>query len=50
LASKAGGLRGPRAWQAACTAYGAVAVAVLYNELRVAREGIDPDQIAAVFD
>ena len=31
-------------------AFGAIVAAVLYHDLRVAREGIDTDRIAAVFD
>ena len=32
------------------TAYGAIAVVMAYHDLRVAKEGIDIEQIAAVFD
>jgi uncharacterized membrane protein len=36
--------------QAAIAALGAVAVAVGYHDLRIAKEGVDSDRIAAVFD
>jgi hypothetical protein len=38
------------AWQTVFGAYSAVVVALLYDELRVATEGIDPERMAAVFD
>lgn len=37
-------------WQAIMGAFGAVVVAVIYHDLRAAREGIDVDRMAAVFD
>jgi uncharacterized membrane protein len=37
-------------WQAVTGAFGAVVAAVVYHDLRVAREGIDVDRMAAVFD
>jgi len=36
-------------WQAAATALGAVFAAVAYHDLRVAKEGVDTEKIAAVF-
>jgi hypothetical protein len=44
-----GGL-GSLIWLAFYGAYSPVTVAVLYHDLRVAREGIDIEQMAAVFD
>jgi hypothetical protein len=38
------------AWSAIWGAYCAVSVAVSYHDLRVAKEGIDIEQIASVFD
>jgi len=38
------------AWTAVWGAYYAVSVAVTYHDLRVAKEGIDIEQIVAVFD
>jgi hypothetical protein len=37
-------------WSAFWTAYYAVMVAVTYHDLRVAKEGVDIEQIASVFD
>jgi hypothetical protein len=37
-------------WQVVATAFGAVLVAVVYHDLRVAKEGIDIDNLAHVFD
>lgn len=37
-------------WQVVTTAFGAVLVAVIYHDLRVAKEGIDTDSLANVFD
>ena len=37
-------------WQALLGAYGAILVVVTYHDLRVAKEGVDTDQIAAVFE
>jgi len=37
-------------WQAIFGAFSAIAVAVLYHDLRASREGIDADKMAAVFD
>lgn len=38
------------AWQVASTAFGAVLSAVIYHDLRMAKEGIDLDTLASVFD
>jgi hypothetical protein len=38
------------AWQTVFSAYGAIVTAVLYSDLRRTKEGIDLEQIAAVFD
>jgi hypothetical protein len=37
-------------WDMVVGAFAAVATAVIYRDLRVAKEGIDTDQVAAVFD
>ena len=37
-------------WQGLLGAYGAILVVVTYHDLRVAKEGVDTDQIAAVFE
>jgi hypothetical protein len=37
-------------WQGVAGGFGAVLVAVAYYYLRVAKEGVDVDQIASVFD
>jgi len=37
-------------WQAIWTAFFSIILAVAYHDLRVAKEGIDTDQIAAVFE
>jgi hypothetical protein len=37
-------------WQVIATAFGAVLAAVVYHDLRVAKEGIDIDDLANVFD
>jgi uncharacterized membrane protein len=37
-------------WSAAWSAFYAVTVVVTYHDLRVAKEGIDTEQIAAVFE
>jgi uncharacterized membrane protein len=37
-------------WSAFWTAFYAIVIVVTYHDLRVAKEGIDTDQIAAVFD
>jgi hypothetical protein len=37
-------------WQLVATSYGAVLVAVVYHDLRVAKEGIDIESLANVFD
>jgi hypothetical protein len=47
------GLAGPIvsfAWQALSTAFQAIVVVVAYHDLRVVKDGVDIDQIAAVFD
>src|SRR5262249_9754210 len=41
---------GSLAWSAIWGAYYAIAVAVSYHGLRVAKEGMDIEQIASVFD
>jgi hypothetical protein len=38
------------AWSAVFGAFYAIMVVVIYHDLRVAKEGVDTDQIAAVFD
>jgi hypothetical protein len=38
------------AWSAIVGAFGAILAVVVYHDLRVAKEGVDTDQIAAVFD
>ena len=37
-------------WNAIYIAFSATLVVVTYRDLRVAKEGVDTDQIAAVFD
>jgi hypothetical protein len=37
-------------WQGIAAGFGSVLIAVVYYYLRVAKEGVDVDQIAAVFD
>ena len=37
-------------WQSVFIAYGAITAVVTYHDLRVAKEGVDIDRIAAVFD
>jgi len=37
-------------WGAVAGAFNAIMVVVAYHDLRVAKEGIDTDQIASVFD
>jgi hypothetical protein len=37
-------------WQGLLGAYDAILVVVTYHDLRVAKEGVDTDQIAAVFE
>jgi hypothetical protein len=37
-------------WSAVFGAYAAILVVVIYHDLRVAKEGVDTDQIAAVFE
>ena len=38
------------AWSAVWTAFFAIVIVVTYHDLRVAKEGVDTDQIAAVFE
>jgi hypothetical protein len=38
------------AWTLVVTAFNSIAIAVMYHDLRVLKDGIDIDQIAAVFD
>ena len=37
-------------WDMVVSAFAAVATAVIYRDLRVAKEGVDTDQVASVFD
>jgi hypothetical protein len=37
-------------WSAFVGAFSAILGVVIYHDLRVAKEGVDTDQIAAVFD
>jgi hypothetical protein len=37
-------------WNAAWTAFWYVTLVMIYHDLRVVKEGVDIDQIAAVFD
>jgi hypothetical protein len=37
-------------WDILVSAFAAVATAVTYRDLRVAKEGVDTDQVATVFD
>ena len=37
-------------WDMVVGAFAAVATAVIYRDLRVAKEGVDTDQVATVFD
>jgi hypothetical protein len=37
-------------WNAFYGAYAAIVVVMIYHDLRVAKEGVDTDQIAAVFE
>jgi hypothetical protein len=37
-------------WNAIWTAFLNISIAVTYHDLRVAKEGVDTDQIAAVFE
>ncbi len=37
-------------WSAIWTAFYAIVIVVTYHDLRVAKEGIDTEQIAAVFE
>ena len=41
---------GRMAWDALMGAYQSIVVAVAYHDLRVAKEGVDIDHIASVFD
>jgi hypothetical protein len=43
-------ISGTLAWTALASAFGAIFVVVTYHDLRVAKEGIDTRQIAAVFE
>jgi len=45
-----GGMVAQWAWSGVVGAFSAVLAAVVYHDLRVAREGVDSDQIATVFD
>jgi hypothetical protein len=37
-------------WSAVWTAFYAIVIVVAYHDLRVAKEGVDTEQIAAVFE
>jgi hypothetical protein len=37
-------------WDVLVSAFAAVATAVTYRELRIAKEGVETDQVATVFD
>jgi hypothetical protein len=37
-------------WNAIWTAFFSIVIVVTYHDLRVAKEGVDTDQIAAVFE
>ena len=37
-------------WSAAWSAFYAIVIVVTYHDLRVAKEGVDTEQIAAVFE
>ena len=50
VASPIAGLIGKFIWSAIWAAFAATVVAVTYHDLRVAKEGIDIEQIASVFD
>lgn len=50
VAGQTAGLIGSVLWNALWTVFYAIVVAVIYYDLRVAKEGIDIEQIAAVFD
>lgn len=50
LAQEWGAIAAQTLWQGLSGGFGSVAVAVAYYYLRVAKEGVDVDQIAAVFD
>ena len=43
-------LVGSLIWTAIGAAFSSVVIAVAYHDLRVAKEGVDIEQIAAVFD
>ena len=43
-------LLGTLLWGALWTSYYSIAVVMTYHDLRVAKEGIDIEQIASVFD
>jgi hypothetical protein len=36
-------------WSAIFTAFSAIVTTIIYHDLRVAKEGVDTEQIAAVF-
>jgi hypothetical protein len=50
LLSPASATAATAAWYAVWIAFDAIFIAVTYHDLRVAKEGIDTDQIAAVFE
>jgi MFS family permease len=50
LGGPVGGLVGETIWQGFAQAFGSVMVVVAYHDLRAAKEGIDIERIAAVFD
>jgi hypothetical protein len=45
-----GGMLAMTVWNALFSAYHSIIVAVMYHDLRVLKDGIDIDRIAAVFD
>jgi len=45
-----GGVIAGLVWNVLATAYNSIAIAVMYHDLRVLKDGIDIDRIAAVFD
>lgn len=50
LAGPAGGLLAQIVWQGVAQAFGSVLIVVAYHDLRVAKEGVDIERIAVVFD
>jgi hypothetical protein len=50
LAGPIAGLTGQMIWAGIAGAFAGVVITVTYYDLRVIKEGVDIDQIAAVFD